>query len=114
MLLQNGEREGLVITLMSAEHKVLINFGAVSAIRMLDEGIVLNDLFDDEQIRAFRKKGFDNIIYQITDGEFAGFIRKIDGGLSECLNLKHYIIISLNYIIEIITEWKPEIVIVKK
>ena len=44
MLLQNGEQDGLIITLSSVRHNVFINFGAVSIIRMLDEGIVLNGL----------------------------------------------------------------------
>lgn len=111
--MQNGEKEGLVITLMSAMHKVYINFGAVSAVRMLDEGIVLNDLFNDEQIRVFRNKGFDNTIYQITNGEFDNFVKKTGGGLIDCLNFKHYVVISLNFVVEIITEWEPDIVIVK-
>lgn len=76
MALQNGEKEGLVITLMSSSYKVFIDFGVVLAVRMLDEGIVLNELFDDEQIRAFRDKEFDNTIYQIINGEFDSFIKK--------------------------------------
>lgn len=110
MLLQNGEQDGLVITLSSVRHNVFINFGAVSIIRMLDEGIVLNGLFDDKQIEEFRKYGFDNTIYQILDGELDGFVRKIGGDLRDCLNFKHYIVISLNFIVEIITEWEPNII----
>jgi len=113
VLLQNGEREGLVITLMSVKHKVFIDFGVVSAIRMLDEGIALNDLFNDEQTKVFRSKGFDNTIYQITNGKFEDFIKKTGGELIDFLNIKHYVIISLNFIIEIITEWEPDIVVVK-
>lgn len=113
MLLQNGEKEGLIITLMSAECKVTINFGAVSAIRMLDEGIVLNDLFNDESIRVFRNNEFDNTIYQIINGEFHGFVKRIGGELIDCFDFKHYVIISLNFIVEIITEWEPTIVIAK-
>lgn len=32
MLLQNGEQDGLIITLSSVSHNVFINFGAVSII----------------------------------------------------------------------------------
>ena len=55
MLLQNGETKGLVINLKSPKHSVTINFGIVSAIRILDEGIALNNLFDTEQIEKFRR-----------------------------------------------------------
>ncbi len=113
MLLQNGEKEGLVITLLAPEYNVIINFGVVSAVRMLDEGIVLNGLFNEEQTREFRNFGFDNTIYQVISGEFENFARKISGELYDYLNLKHYVVISLNFIVEIITEWKPNISIIK-
>lgn len=72
-------------------------------------GIVLNGLFVDEQIDKFRDTGFANVIYQIIKGDFGGFIQQISGGLYEYFNLKHYVVISENYIVEIITEWEPDI-----
>lgn len=112
MLLQNGEEKGLEIKLISTEYNVILKFGAVSAFRMLDEGIALNGLFADEQIEKFRVTGFANVIYQIVDGNFDEFIQQIGGGLYEYLNLKHYVIISENYIVEIITEWEPDIQVI--
>lgn len=112
MLLQNGEEKGLVIKLVSTNHNVILNFGAVSAFRMLDEGIALNGLFADEQIEKLRISGFSNVIYQMVEGDFDKFIQQIGDGLYEYLNLKHYVIISENYIVEIITEWEPDIQII--
>lgn len=109
MLLQNGEKEGLKITLSSPAHKVILAFGAVSAVSMLDEGIALNDLFDNEQIETFRGREFDNTIYQMTDGELDRFVQKAAGELYNHLDLKHYVIISMNYIVEVITQWGPDI-----
>lgn len=109
ILLESGEEKGLIINLISAEYKVQINFGAVTAFRMLDEGIALNNLFNDEQVELLRKTGFPNVIYQLTGGEFDSFIKHIGDNLYEYLELKHFIIISKNYIVEIITEWEPEI-----
>lgn len=114
MLLQNGEKQGLIITLISSQYNIEMDFGAVSAVRMLDEGIVLDNLFEEKQVEEFRKHGFDNVIYQIQDGEFDEFIRKIGGELYDCLRLKHYIIISLNYVVEIIAGCEPNINIIKK
>ena len=112
--LQNGEMGGLIINLISKKYYVNMDFGVVSAIRMLDEGIVLNELFKDESIGEFRKQKFENIIYQIVDGEFGGFIRKIGGDLCNCFRMKHYIVITLNYVVEIITEWEPDISVIEK
>lgn len=36
----NGEDKGLVIELRSNSNNIVLNFGVVQAIRMLDEGIV--------------------------------------------------------------------------
>ena len=109
MLLQSGEEEGLLIRLISRKNNVLLKFGAVSAFRMLEEGIALNGLFNDEQLKQFRDTGFDNVIYQVTGGNFDTLIQQIGGGLYEYLNMKHYVIITKNYIVEVITEWEPEI-----
>lgn len=113
VLLQNGEEEGLIIKLISSRCNVMIKFGVVSSFRVLDEGMVLNGLFNDEQIEYFRNIGFSNVIYQITDGEFDGFLRQISGNLYECLEMKHYVIISMNYVVEVITEWEPEIQVIE-
>ena len=107
--LQNGEEKGLIIKLISIKSNVLLNFGAVSAFRVLDEGVALNGLFDDEQINKFRNTGFVNVIYQVAEGNFDHFIQQIGGGLYGYLNLKHYVVISENYIVEIITEREPNI-----
>jgi hypothetical protein len=109
ILLENGEEKGLIINLISAGCKVQLDFGAVTAFRMLDEGIALNNLFKDEQVEHFRKIGFANVIYQVTEGEFDSFVKQIGDSLYEYLELKHYVIISKNYIVEIITEWEPDI-----
>ena len=105
----NGEYKGLIIELESNNHHVIINFGVVQAIRMLDEGIVQNELYLDSEVEKFKKDGFKNVIYEIKEGQFLREIQNISGGYCEVLNAKHYIVITQNYNIEIITEWEPEI-----
>ena len=101
----NGEYKGLIIELESNNHHVIINFGVVQAIRMLDEGIVQNELYLDSEVEKFKKDGFKNVIYEIKEGQFLREIQNIAGGYCEVLNVKHYIVITQNYNIEIITEW---------
>lgn len=109
--LQNGEEKGLIITLMSRKRTVELNFGMVSAIRMLDEGMIINDYFDEKISSEYEKEKFANTIYEISNGEFDDFIKKVSGDLYEYYNLKHYIIITLNFVIEIITAYEPVITI---
>lgn len=113
-LVKNGEDEGLFIILESKEHIVNIDFGAVSALRMLDEGIILEGIFDDIEISKHKESNFSNAIYKIHGGEFASFIKKACNELYDFLNLNHYIIITINYVIEVISGDEPSIEVLKK
>ena len=113
VLLESGEKTGLIIKLSSENYKILIDFGIVLGFRVLDEGIILNDSSNFEQVQSLKKHGFDNIIYEIINGEFLRFIKQIGGNLCDYVELKHYIIITINYVIEIVTQWKPDIEVMK-
>jgi hypothetical protein len=113
-LVKNGEKAGLSIKLESTEYIANINFGVVSAFRMLDEGILLEGVFDENEILRYRKNNFSNTIYRVQGGEFGNFVKKNGNELYDYLDLKHYIIITINYVIEIISRWEPSIEIVNK
>lgn len=109
MKMVNGEEQGLIIELTSTNVCVMIKFGMVQAVRMLDEGIVQGDLYSDTEIKRYKDDNFSNVIYEIQQGEFAKQINKISGGYGEILNLKHYVLITQNYNVDIVTEWEPTI-----
>lgn len=111
VLLKNGEEQGLVIKLLSKNYTVELDFGMVSAIRMIDEGIILNDYFDKKISNEHEKEKFSNVIYEISNGEFDDFIKKTGGDLYAYCKLRHFVIISLNFVIEIITAYEPVITI---
>lgn len=108
-LITNGEDEGLTLELKSSKSHVVLNFGAVLAVRMLDEGIVQKELYSDSEIEKFKKDGFKNVIYEVKGGEFARQIQIISDGYLENSRMKHFVIITQNYNIDIIIEWEPEI-----
>lgn len=105
----NGEDKGLVLELKSNNSHIVLNFGMVQAVRMLDEGIVQKELYSDSEVKKFKKDGFKNIIYEVAGGEFAKQIQNIADGYWGNLDAKHYVVITQNYNIDIITEWEPEI-----
>ena len=109
-LLTISENNGLQIELSNSEKKIKIVFGNAQAIRFLDEGLVQNFLYDNVNIDGNNDISFDNIMYEITNGEFYNFINKISYGMSKELAMKHYIIITQNYNIEILTQWNPDII----
>ena len=73
----NGEKQGLTIKLSSSQTCVMINFGMVQAVRMLDEGIVQSNLYSENEIRKYKDNDFRNIIYEVQDGEFSEQINQI-------------------------------------
>lgn len=114
MQLINGEKQGLIIELSSNHTYVVIKFGIVQAVRMLDEGIVQNNIYCDSEIKKYKDDNFRNVIYEVQEGEFGKQITQISEGYGEYLNLRHYVVITQNYNIDIITEWEPTIEISKK
>lgn len=46
---------------------VMIKFGVVQAVRMLDEGIVQSSLYCDKEIQKYKETGFQNVIYEVQD-----------------------------------------------
>ena len=65
----NSEEGGLIIELRGIQYQAIIKFGAVQAIRMLDEGIVQTELYSDSEIEKFKPDAFKNVIYKVTGGE---------------------------------------------
>lgn len=105
-----GEEKGTIIHLENKENKIEIDFGALYAIRILDEGVVLLELFNENEFDRYQKGGFDNTIYKLEQGEFGNFVKKINGNISyDAMQYEHYLVVTLNYYIEIISPWKPEI-----
>lgn len=105
----NGEKQGLTIELSSNQVRVMIKFGMVQAVRMLDEGIVQSELYYENEIKKYKGDNFQNVIYEVQEGEFGKQVSEISDGYGEFLNLKHYIVITENYNVDIITEWEPTI-----
>ncbi|MBC1448705.1 hypothetical protein IBB56_09935 [Listeria welshimeri] len=115
--LNNGEEEGLKIVLNGENdcHKVLLDFGAVSSYRLLDEGIVLNEnLFNQDEVEKYKKDNFQSTIYRIENGEFSKFINDISNDMFDVYSMKHFIIITLNYVIEVVSSFEPTIKILNK
>ncbi len=75
--LRNGEKQGLMIELSSDQMRVTIKFGMVQAVRMLDEGIVQSNLYSDNEIKKYKDNHFQNVIYEVQEGEFGKQINEI-------------------------------------
>ena len=109
--LSAGEETGLVVTLKSETTSVTVFFGAVQAFQMLDEGVLLQGN-DTAHFAAIRAENFPSTIYEIENGDFSRFIEgQMGHDLYSTLNFRQYTIVTLNYVISIITQWEPEITV---
>ena len=98
--LSNGRFQGLILELKGHFHCVVLKFG-----------IVQNDLYSCSSLSNLKSEGFKDIIYEVIDGEFGKQIQNISCGYYDALEERHYVIITNDYNIDVVTEWQPEITI---
>lgn len=109
----NGEETGLIIKLLGRSNQVIFKFGVVLAVRMFEEGVVQVGVYSDYEIEKFKDSNFQNVIYEVQNGEFGKKVLEISGGYLNIFDLKHYIMITQNYNLDIITEFEPDIEILQ-
>lgn len=97
-------------------HLVELDFGAISSYRIVDEGFLLSEceiVIPDEFVKKYKPIQYPSTIYEIENGSYSKFINDISSGLFDIYEMKQYIIITLNYVIDIATRFEPEINILK-
>lgn len=112
--IKSGEEDGLVIELeytKDDKERIIIDFSSTKAMRVAEEGMYLTGIFRDEEIGKYKESEFESVIYEIKDGEFGNLIKDTSAGLYDYFNMKHYIIITLNFVIEVINGSDPEITV---
>ena len=108
--ISNSEEKGLVIKLHDGSSNVTIDFGYVLSVNIIDEGMNQGYLYQAD-LSQFKQSRFRNVIYQVSDGVYSDFVKKIADGMWEAVDAKHYVIITENFNIDVITEFEPEILI---
>jgi hypothetical protein len=115
--IKSGEDAGLIIELeykKDTNEKVIIDFESTEAMRIVEEGLYLTGVFQDEEIGKYKENEFESVMYEIEDGEFGNFIKGTSAGLYEHFQLKHFIIITINFVIEVINGTDPKIKVIKE
>ncbi len=109
---EQGERRGLIILLEGLLHEVTLDFGHVQAVSILDEGVQLKEPpgVSWANLDQLRNTGYPSTLYLVENGAYGAYIRTcMTDELYESLKLRQYDIVTLNYIIEIITTYEPDI-----
>ena len=61
----------------------------------------------DKIVKKLKKDNYPSTIYEIENGSYSKFINEISCGLFDIYEMKQYIIITLNYVIDIATRFEP-------
>ncbi len=100
---------GTIINLDSKERQLIVKFNFVDALRICDEGrriVTYNEIID---IQKYRENFYGNPLYEVKNSSFCEWLIFESSGF--CVDVKHYVILTINHIIDIITSETPEILI---
>ena len=107
--LKYGEDYGLLITLKNDTFCITLDFGAVVSVHCIDEGGMLFPPFAHDPYSLYRKDRFKEILYKIENSSYHNFILPITGELYKPDELHHYLIVTLDYFINIMSIWGIDI-----
>lgn len=105
------DNNGTVINLEGNQFRMKIKFGFVDALRVCDEGRRIRTYNEVQEIQIYRENFIGNPIFIVNNSEFNTWIIKESAGIYT--DLKHYSIITMNDIVDIISSFPPEINVVK-
>lgn len=110
----NSRGTDVLLTLISGGIRVEIGFQAVSVLRMLDRQFLFTKLYSESEVDRFKREHFKNVIYQLEEGALWGFAQENMENGSEALSRLHYLIVSENYNLEVLSYNEPEITVSKE
>ncbi len=104
-------KNGTLITLEGKNNKLTIHFGSIGCICISDEGCRIETYNNNEtkEITEYQlNKFYGNPLFIATDdNDFTLWLKKESCGFSDSLN--HYLIITINDLIDIASPFSPEI-----
>ena len=107
--LTNGDKNGLIITLLGEREKIRLYFGIITAFQMYEENLDGGGYSFDE-LKRFQENHCRDRVYKIKNGKFCEIVKKESLGLWNTLqNPLQYIIITGNYLVNIICDGEPKI-----
>ena len=100
--LQCGDSEKFTVYLESDKYGIMLEFEEELSFHCVDEGQWLFLPYDMEAFSYYQKKKFDNVLYRIHGGEYFSFSKKYVEESFKDKRVIHYILVILNYFLEVI------------
>ena len=104
-----GEKKGLILDLLNDDDTITIEFGNIISFRVLEEGYVQTDVYCKDVVDKYKNSHFANVIYRVEGGKYAKDIKEIADGYIDAIDYYHFVIITKNYNIDVITEFLPKL-----
>ena len=87
-----------------------IAFNQVYSIRVFEEHSAVWKIF--EESLKFDDNHYENVIYEIENGDYTNDIKNAAGENLYGITIKQYVVFTLNYYFEIVTDSEPTIKII--
>ena len=87
---------------------VKIEFNQALSVRVFEEHSAFCDVFDESE--PFWKDHCSNVIYEVENGDYVNDLKKAARGKLDKVRIYHYVIFTLNYYYEIVTDSEPVII----
>ena len=104
-----SDESGLLVRLKSDTYQVLLDFGFVYGINILDEGVQLNDppnCNSDDDIMP--PSNFASILYLVRNGRYLQYVKRCMGDLLfDSLQLQQFNVVTQNYNVMIVCHDNP-------
>ena len=89
---------------------ISIEFNQVYSIRVFEEHSAVWKIF--EESLKFDDNHYENVIYEIENGDYTNDIKNAAGENLYGITIKQYVVFTLNYYFEIVTDSEPTIKII--
>lgn len=106
------QQENLKFVLSDGNHQIQLYFHEVLAMRMFDKNVVTSSIYQENVLYQQRKEEHLDVVYQVSHGEFQSFLIEKGRRLSTT-STKSFAIVCVNDIIEVLSNDKPEITVLK-
>jgi hypothetical protein len=111
MHLELSDEKGLIVHLQSDQCSILLDFGVIYGINVLEEGVQLNDLPNcTYEMDSLPHSSYESVIYLIQNGRYEQYIKLCMGNeLFDFLQLHQINVVAQNYVAMIVCNGVPKI-----
>ena len=103
--------DGVKIVLRGHKNILIVTHIAIHSLKLSDEGIRIRTYHEIEEIQGYRNDFYGHPMYEVSNSEFFEWAMKESAGFG--YDLKHYVLMTQNDIVDLLVTFPPEITVRK-